>query len=47
MGEISLGELLKHKDVKTDDNNRVNNFFLLFDQVAPSKTQLIPASEVN
>jgi len=44
VGDITLGELLERKDVKVSSKGRVKDFFLLFDQVHPSKAALIPAS---
>jgi hypothetical protein len=44
VGDITLGDLLERKDVKVSSKGRVKDFFLLFDQVHPSKAALIPAS---
>ncbi len=46
VGDITLNELLERKDVKTSNKGRVKDFFILFDQVHPSKAGLIPASEM-
>ncbi|MCH8073784.1 MAG: MBL fold metallo-hydrolase [Proteobacteria bacterium] len=44
VGDISLIELLEREDVKASNTGRVKDFFILFDQVHPSKAALIPAS---
>ena len=44
VGDITLNELLDRKDVTASNKGRVKDFFVLFDQVHPSKAALIPAS---
>ena len=44
VGDITLNELVERKDVTASNKGRVKDFFLLFDQVHPSKAALIPAS---
>jgi alkyl sulfatase BDS1-like metallo-beta-lactamase superfamily hydrolase len=44
VGDITLNELLERKDVRASNKDSVKDFFILFDQVHPSKAALIPAS---
>jgi alkyl sulfatase BDS1-like metallo-beta-lactamase superfamily hydrolase len=44
VGDITLNELLERKDVGASNKDSVKDFFILFDQVHPSKAALIPAS---
>ncbi|MGR3304299.1 MAG: alkyl sulfatase dimerization domain-containing protein, partial [Candidatus Scalindua sp.] len=45
VGDITLDALLNREDVKVSNKGKVRSFFSLFDQVHPSKTALIPASQ--